>query len=538
MKALFLKLLFLFGLCLAPQLILAQYLVKGTLYDSKTREVLPFAPVVPLPSQKGTLTNGEGYYEIRSKEPVQQIQATYMGYESQTVSVPDPTKKEQVVDVFLVPLPIMLQEVVVTPQKLEDMIRALYLSLKAKAAEQTYAEAFYRGYSSSNGVPHYALEVFYKMVVNQSGIGDWTFVQGREAQSKQSYETPSRDIIISGNLSWQIRQAGITEFAPKSTLHEPWFRVYVSPICQHPEKEYVYKKVGEKMVDNETVSVINFHPRINHPKVRFSGTLEVIEDKLQIVSLEMTLDDPDFFVIIMGKRIKSENVSHRHLWKFNKFEGAWHIERIESSLRYFFPSTLDKNRKIDWQVDSQLVFYRYISSEEYRKGVPVHNEIDYTNLKEIPYDPEFWQKNIQTLSEIPFEQSVKKSLTTGGFYGNMFPGGISSSKRSGCSELQNSVMDQINRSYYAVLSGFVQVGVANAPEEEVRRFMSSEVRPLYDAYMDKVAKGALTDKQMSDILSYLKNSKVSDYSTLWLKFDSVKGKALLQKVKQYQKKNR
>lgn len=510
-------LLGLVGLVLPGQ---AQYLVKGTLYDSKTQEVLSFAPVVPLPSQKGTMTNGEGYYEVRSKEPVQQIQATYMGYGPQTVSVPDPSQKEQMMDVFLVPLPIMLQEVEVSPQYPEDLIKALYRSQISRASEHYYAEALIRSSYTLNGVPYLATEQIYVMDINQRGIGECKFLQGRVAQSQYSYDRISRYFLCAPSVTHIFRRRAARPRSQADVSLDDLFW----PINAHPGRHIAYKIVGTKMLNGETITIITFKSILEN--IPFSGKMEVIEDKLQIVSLEVS-------------RKRTNGSYDNEYWHYNQYAGVWRLESID------IKRTAYQNMAI--VANYHLFLYNHnVSSKEYQKISPdVKIGIDWldmTPVDDLPYirntayDSTFWGKRKSIISEIPFEQSVQQSLVSDGFYGNLFPNGLTVPKTQvpECSDFQNQLLEQVGIFYRYSWAKFLSF-LPSAPEHIINRFFIGEVWPLCEDYMDRVIRGKVSVQAMQWSLSLMvvdKERTLGDILAIYNTFNKFQTIDLKVKIKE------
>src|SRR5699024_11181863 len=59
-------------------------IVKGTVRDAATNEVLPGVNIRILDTSRGTVTDGEGHYELRVPVDELRLQFSYIGYESKT----------------------------------------------------------------------------------------------------------------------------------------------------------------------------------------------------------------------------------------------------------------------------------------------------------------------------------------------------------------------------------------------------------------------------------------------------------------------
>ncbi len=60
--------------------IIAQNVVKGRVLDAADQQALPFVNITYNGSSAGTLGDLDGYFELKSKEPIRSIQLSYLGY--------------------------------------------------------------------------------------------------------------------------------------------------------------------------------------------------------------------------------------------------------------------------------------------------------------------------------------------------------------------------------------------------------------------------------------------------------------------------
>ena len=122
-----------------------------------------------------------------------------------------------------------------------------------------------------------------------------------------------------------MRNFPVTEFTP-TPKKQNMKSVCVFPICEDPEKNYVYKRIGEKVIDNKKVAVITYSPRISNSKFRFYGKFEVIEDDLQIIYMDLALNHPMFYDRMSQypwKGVRNQYIDScyfRRVWHYNKFD--------------------------------------------------------------------------------------------------------------------------------------------------------------------------------------------------------------------------
>jgi hypothetical protein len=524
----------------------AQLFIQGKIFDSESRNPLPYAHIVLLNENIGTLSNNDGYFEIKSGNNIAHLQISYVGYETKLVErTLNDTKKDEVI--YLTPKAFTINEVVISPDRIESLIKALYNNYKNKKNNQYSAEAFYRDYSTVDSLPVNASEIFYKLNINQSGIGDWNFIQGRAAEAKIVVEEPSIDFLFTSviNNSYFIRNLSVTEFTP-SSLKQNFNQAVISPVCEDPEKNYFYEKIGEKIIDNKEVSVIKFYPRISSGKFRFNGKLEVIEDDLQVIYLEISLNHPMFFykshrISLLEKRNQYiDSCYFKHIWRYNKTDNSWMLERIENFISFQVRSKADKSYHKINNTTSQIYFYNYNVSDLADGKTQIIKENDVKLIRNNNFEPDFWQNHSKVISEIPFESKIKKSFLENGFYGNLFPGGISPEYYSQCSDLENKVIRKLNENYKNILKYAITILYYFAPEKEINFLFNNEINPIYKAYIEQIINHKIPADKLTELDTTIKqitdSSNVTDIFNLWREMNPQSIKNILNKLQQFEKK--
>jgi len=525
----------------------AQCLIRGKIIDSSSQEILPYAHVVLLNEDIATVSNSDGYFEINPSNTRADLMISYLGYETKVLKLDtDKTITDEII-FFLTPKTFILNEVVVAPGRIERLMKEIFDNFKNKINQLHLADAFYRDFVTVDNFPVNSSEMFYKVRINQSGIGDWNFVQGRTAIAKEVIERPSIDFLFTSivNNSFFLRNFPVTEFTPVK-LKQNLEKVCIFPICEDPTKNYVYEKAGEKIIDDKKVVVITFSPRISNSKFRFYGKLEVIEDDLQLIYLDLSLNHPLFYSKLVDYPLKGDRDQYvdscyfRQTWYYNKYEKDWRLERIGNSMKYQVRSKTDKAyRKIN-NFYSQIYFYNYETPEKFKLGNQIIKENDRKLIRGNKYDPDFWENNSKTITEIPFEQSIKESFVRNGFYGNLFPGGILSRHYPQCSDLENETIQLLDDNYYKIFELFVTYYFYYTPEKEIHSLFNSEIRSIYDAYKKSVINHKNSESELIKLnviaRKILDTPEISDILNLWMKMNPVAVKDILIRLKQYEKK--
>ena len=110
-----------------------QIIISGSVVDSLTLEPLPYANIYIKDTNIGTASNLEGYFEIKLKTHIPQFQLIirYMGYKTKILNVnSSQIKQSEILKLSLVSEPILLNEIVVTADYAEQLLKRVYKKLK------------------------------------------------------------------------------------------------------------------------------------------------------------------------------------------------------------------------------------------------------------------------------------------------------------------------------------------------------------------------------------------------------------------------
>jgi hypothetical protein len=228
----------------------------------------------------------------------------------------------------------------------------------------------------------------------------------------------------------------------------------------------------------------------------------------------------------------------------------WQLERIENSLiikvvqlkRTENPSKsliIAKSGKVN-SFTSHIYFYDHKKDGIAGLNKQSIKENDRKLIRENHYDPDFWIKNSTTLTEIPFEKSIKETLTKNGFYGNLFSGGIKPTiYYPQCSDLENRVISELGYNYYDIFKLFIDYYFYTAPEKEMHLLFDNQIKPIYKAYIAKIADHKVSEKKLTKLETAIKrtsdNPNVSDILYLLMEIDPLASKKVLNQLRQYEK---
>lgn len=258
--------------------------VKGRVTDAKTGEVLPLVNVVFKGTTIGITTDFEGEYVLETRENVEELQASFVGYVLQTVKINKGAfnlvnfqLEQQVVD---------LEEVKVVPG--ENPAHAILKNVRANKYRNNpdrFAEYFCRTYTKmeldlTNIKPEFKnqrLQRNFGFVFNHMDTSSITGkpylpVMVSEASADYYYrKSPalSREIVKASRISGIEEDYTLAQFTGHLHVNVNFYDNYIdvfevrfaSPLSEHGLLYYKYFLVDSMHIDGRKTYKIRFHPK-------------------------------------------------------------------------------------------------------------------------------------------------------------------------------------------------------------------------------------------------------------------------------------
>ena len=132
-------------LLLLSLLATGQYHISGVVKDSKTKQPLPFATLLPV-NAPGDITDTEGIFNLSSKQPFTAISVSYVGYRSRKITI---SPSDNFITVFLEPQNQQLKEVIVVAKENPALaiIRKVIENKEKNDIEKALASFEYKAYN-------------------------------------------------------------------------------------------------------------------------------------------------------------------------------------------------------------------------------------------------------------------------------------------------------------------------------------------------------------------------------------------------------
>ncbi len=163
--------------------------IKGQIVDEQTKESIPYAHVYLENTSIGTVSNSEGYYilKIDSSQNYKSLIVSCIGYNNATIVVKNITKNKRF-KINLKPSYSLLNQVIITPKSIEDIIREAIRRIPENyATSETILTGFYRTSHDglSKGILYIfeaLLEVYKKSYTKKHEKGQIKMLKGRKKE--------------------------------------------------------------------------------------------------------------------------------------------------------------------------------------------------------------------------------------------------------------------------------------------------------------------------------------------------------------------
>jgi hypothetical protein len=274
--------------------------IRGTIKNTRG-EVLPFASIIVKSTQKGTMANEDGKYEMTLQSGSYEIIFQYLGHKTITKSVEvkeafvtlDPVLEEQSVSIGEVKFSAKGEDAALTiMRKTISMARFKILEINNYTA-RTYV----KGTGQVSEVSSLMKFIAGKKIEKETGIkiGQVYVLESiNDINFKQPSSVNEKVVSARNNLPKQLKDAG-GDFLSSSrvNIYNPKpFGDMISPLSPVALSYYKFKYEGFFLENGLTINKIRVVPKSKNDNV-FEGTINIIEDSWYIHSLDLKFKNDD-----------------------------------------------------------------------------------------------------------------------------------------------------------------------------------------------------------------------------------------------------
>jgi hypothetical protein len=303
-------------------------LIKGHIYDSENKTVIPYASIGILEENMGTIANNDGYFALKVPATYSgtSLVVSHIGYMSQ--HIPLQLLKEQQVDIYLVRRIISLQEVIiryVDPKTI--LARAMDQRVINNSREPVYTTSFYReGVQKNNRYVSYSEAVF-KVYKSSFALSEYSD-QVKQLKSRKIQNTDPRDTV------YLKLKAGVL-----SALQLDIVKCVPGFLDQTPPVAYTYTYSDLVSYNSKDAYAITFVQQKDIKEALYTGTLYIDKESFAVLGadfeinpsfLDMAADD---LVLKKSRKliVKLEKISYSV--SYAPFNGKYYLNHARCDIQ-------------------------------------------------------------------------------------------------------------------------------------------------------------------------------------------------------------
>lgn len=270
------------------------YQISGRVIDEITKEPLAFVNIVANQGKIGVTSSIEGYFVIKSTQPIDSLRFSYMGYITKTISKPF-SKQETVI---LQRQEFELKEVVILPEE-NPAHRIINKTIENRSLNNPFK-------NSSFSYVSYNKMIFTSDIITDTTIikriADSTITDSVKLEDKRTYDFfTQQHLFMMENVNYRIFKAPSSNYekiiASKiSGFKDPLFSLlttqiqgisfydemfiildkkYVNPISNGSTSKYFFLMQDTLYHNSDTIFVISYRPRRNTKFDALKGLLYI-----------------------------------------------------------------------------------------------------------------------------------------------------------------------------------------------------------------------------------------------------------------------
>jgi hypothetical protein len=369
--------------------------LSGKVVDAETGLPVSFASVSVLHTRVGTTSNAEGEFELPSSALPSKLVVSELSHRTDTVTV---TSKGPLLQVRLRPAAVALPDVRPGAYTAE-LLRKAYRHLQ-HTNQATYGQAFYRQITRLDNEPTEVQEMVWHTKTSGIGLEATAPSQGRYAAKKA--------LLNFKDFSRFSKSLSIASFSGDTANSKQVFGLNPTATC-------TLQLVGVTQVGDRELVEVGFAAN-NRPSEEY-GSLLIDANTYQV--LRYRLVTPYFNVKTNNPAFKLKQQNTTVEWVFQpKADGA----TVLNYLKIDYQGAMERPRKPDVNVQASSFTMFYDGQNSPAAGVAYlpfkSGSSDLKTIKDLPYDPAFWQNN-SAVKRTPLEEATIKAFEQKGAFGTM-----------------------------------------------------------------------------------------------------------------------
>lgn len=323
-------------------------IVRGSVFDNKTKDPLPFATVAVASSYIGVATNEDGEFNLALPYYMSDevLEVSYVGYTPITIQVDIAMKTSQII--FLDPLDITVGEVVVKSRRISgrEILEKSLTKIKNNYYQNPYLlKGFYREVSRENrievAIAEASVEVlksgYNNLVSNEQVRVNRTrkiVPENVQAKSKFNFEGGTyyrnSDDLIKNRISFLRND------------HLPYYKYSISRVLGSGNESVIVLSVvpNDSYINSMEANMLTPDPIFNSSSLMYSGEIYIRESDMAIIKVEYWLGNDrlgntgNSYITKLPKDVTFKLNSVRFLAEYRKVKGKYNLSYTNGELSF------------------------------------------------------------------------------------------------------------------------------------------------------------------------------------------------------------
>ncbi|MDR2585796.1 MAG: carboxypeptidase-like regulatory domain-containing protein [Prevotellaceae bacterium] len=380
--------------------------IQGYVKDRRTNEAIPYCSVSFEATGSGTVTNLDGRFAIKITDSIAQanVSFSHLGYRSCTV--PIELFSEVKPEIFLDPIAVQLQEVVVRYVPAQKIIREM-LENQAKnySKEPAIVTSFYReGVEVDN--------LFASFTEGVCQIYKWGVGSLQEDQVKLLKMRHLHNLRYPDSILVKI-QAGVrASLLLDIVRHTPDF------FAPDRDQYFTFTRVGMERTDSCLAHIIAFEQRETVIEPLYTGLLYIDSENMALLKAEFEISP--LYIKQMGTNVvvkKSKNIDVEvkkmsYSISYRKWNGVYWINHVRGDIQL----KIKKKKNLFQSSKSMNAFFEMATCD-----IDTKNVVSFPNrerlstgkvfsLIKFDYDADFWERFNTIVPETKITEAIAKLL--------------------------------------------------------------------------------------------------------------------------------
>lgn len=374
-----------FVLCFISILVQAQSpagkTISGRIVSADSNEPLGYATIYNTSQNKGTISDAEGYFEMDVGGPGDNIEVSFIGYHTYTITVSE--NRDQLI-VRLEPAILELGEVIVKPEDDEYLYELLHQCARRRNPATAEAKAYYalKTFRDENQLE--LVESYQNLNITGYDVASMEMKAGRLALQPQE-----NLFFASLESSWVILQTRLFE-------ESKYFPVSPLSLSRRKLKKFYFLDLlsSYETSSGDSIFHIAFTPRDKSGRY-FSGSVWI--DKYRAGILKLELNCPEALRHPFRPLFPEDNIDAvgMHITKTFKLQNEDYVfEHIDFDYTVDYASRKIRDSVTHYRVNAHAVLHAYDYHDTFFTPLFDFDKdfiSDYRKINAFPYNTFFWQ---------------------------------------------------------------------------------------------------------------------------------------------------